>query len=197
MGKPDKFDKAVSDLSARATRLSAALAAQGTASHESAAAGAVAYRQRFRFSLAIGHGAGLVYVGAMITSNSPIIEWWHILPSAWCFVLGVMASGALLIIASIEKSLVSDRWRLTVLLPQRAQIDDLANELDELKGTKRTPKSPLPPDDDLIASIALTERRLVLTSRVLEVSSAALFVAAVLYPLIVLSSRTSLVLWAV
>lgn len=149
---------------------------------------ATAYRQRFRFSLAIGNAAGLVYVLTMITADTPVLPWWHVLPSAWAFVGGTVAGTVMLFVASLASETTSNRWRTHLLSDVAGRLDRIRDglvaggvELEEVTATNN--------DATLETDLAKWAKRYGIAALVLEVAAALAFVVGVLFPLIILTAR--------
>lgn len=55
------------------------------------------WRRRWSLSLAIGHGAGLLGVGTILLDNKKRPPGWELLllPSGWCFLLGLVLAGTI------------------------------------------------------------------------------------------------------
>lgn len=149
---------------------------------------AVAYRQRFRFSLAIGNGAGLVYVGAMMSSGTAALPWWHVLPSAWCFFLGAVCAGAMILVRSLASITKSNRWKAVTLVAASKRIREARAELEPALVEE---ESDTAAEEEALAS--RLEKRATwygIGAWTLEIGAAITFVAGAAYPLIVLSGRS-------
>jgi|GEM_PF-6689827 len=145
---------------------------------------AEAYRQKFRFSLAIGNAAGVVYSLTMMTNPKPILPWWHVLPSAWLFVAGAGLGSAMLLAASKAEE---GRWA-TLSGTQFVDHADTLNQVNDLlkvEGVEsRTAEAASIQADGITAT-----RRYSALSLWLEGSAAGAFVAGVIYPLVILTAR--------
>lgn len=151
---------------------------------------AAAYRQRFRFSLAIGNAAGLVYVGATLTSGNSILELWQVLPSAWCFFTGIVAGAAMLFVASLASTTTSNRWSAHRLRSADERLQELKTELVAPGGSVSAREEVSAADTE--TNMTKVSRRYGTLALVLEAVSAAGFLAGAVYPLIVLSTQTRL-----
>lgn len=168
------------DLDRAQTAIDAVLVSMSAAAHTKAEA----YRQKFRFSLAIGNAAGVVYSLTMMTNANPILPWWHVLPSAWLFVAGAGLGSAMLLASSKAEE---GRWATL----SGAQIIDHADTVDQANAQLKVENA----ESRMEEALAIQKDGQKATERYsrlslgLEVSAAAAFIAGVVYPLVILTAR--------
>ena len=188
-GEPQKLDPSVKDALLTEGELSGLKSALDIEAQElvkAANSAAVAYGQRYRFSLAVANGAGVVFIGAVLTSDKSVLQWWNVLPSAWCFAGGALASGLMFWFANVAHTARGERWTMHRLAPMMRKIDAAREALIEA-GVEYTGKAT--EIDETLAKLAVRSQRCERASNFLEFVAATAFAAGALYPIIILTRR--------
>lgn len=171
-------------------RFKALLDAEMEALAEKALEQAMLYRQRFRFSLAIGNGAGLVYVGAMMSSGTAALPWWHVLPSAWSFLIGAGCAGTMIFVRSLASTAKSSRWKAVTLVEASQRIRAAMRERDGAAVENESGREN--EERNMAQKFEKESARYGIAAWVFEIGAAIAFVVGAAYPLIILSSRSQL-----